>query len=155
MSANRQDAWTKEEDQFLAHTVIDYIKNGRTQLESFKEVARQLNRTPAACGFRWNASIRKLYNEAIEEAKQLRKKYGHPIIEPESKKHDTFSLEQAIQWLEKVKGEFSEQSWGKKGSLYNKIVAENERLNNELITYQKLIAQIQQLIQEVKLNPND
>ena len=80
MRANRQDAWTKEEDRLLANNVIDYIKKGYTQLDSFKYVAEQLNRTPAACGFRWNATIRKRYALEIEAAKQARKKFTMKIL---------------------------------------------------------------------------
>ncbi|WP_010530439.1 RsfA family transcriptional regulator [Lentibacillus jeotgali] len=73
MNATRQDAWTKDEDILLAETVLRHIREGKTQLEAFKDVAKQLSRTSAACGFRWNASIRKEYQDAIENAKQDRK----------------------------------------------------------------------------------
>ncbi|WP_067838870.1 hypothetical protein [Amphibacillus sediminis] len=150
MSTNRQDAWTLEEDQLLADTVLGYIKSGRTQLESFKDVAKQLNRTPAACGFRWNATIRKLHEDAIEQAKKERKKLNQPATQLNQINHDAFTLEQAIQWLEKVKGELIEDGRDKKTLLYDKIVKENERLNDELIIYQKLFDQIASLMNEVK-----
>ncbi|HZG60638.1 MAG TPA: RsfA family transcriptional regulator [Anoxybacillus sp.] len=69
----RQDAWTHEDDLLLAETVLRYIREGGTQLEAFEEVGDKLNRTAAACGFRWNAEIRKRYVEAIELAKKQRK----------------------------------------------------------------------------------
>lgn len=73
MNTMRQDAWTKDEDILLAETVLRYIREGKTQLEAFKRVAKKLSRTSAACGFRWNASIRKQYDNAIRLAKQERK----------------------------------------------------------------------------------
>lgn len=69
----RQDAWTHEEDILLAETVLRYIREGGTQLAAFEEVGDRLNRTAAACGFRWNAEVRKRYVEAIDLAKKQRK----------------------------------------------------------------------------------
>ncbi|PNB65039.1 RsfA family transcriptional regulator, partial [Pseudomonas sp. FW305-BF6] len=54
MVANRQDAWTKEEDNYLAEVVLKSINEGSTQLTAFKIVAGNLSRTAAACGYRWN-----------------------------------------------------------------------------------------------------
>lgn len=73
MTGVRQDAWTKEEDELLANVVLQYIREGGTQLEAFAEVGRRLSRTAAACGFRWNSYVRKQYKEEIEQAKQERK----------------------------------------------------------------------------------
>lgn len=69
----RQDAWSHEDDLLLAETVLRYIREGGTQLAAFDEVGDKLNRTSAACGFRWNAEVRKRYNEAIALAKKQRK----------------------------------------------------------------------------------
>ena len=76
MNTTRQDAWSKDEDIMLAETVLRYIREGKTQLEAFKEVAKELSRTSAACGFRWNATIRKQYHNAIQFAKEA-KKHGN------------------------------------------------------------------------------
>lgn len=73
MNSTRQDSWTKEEDVLLSETVLHYIREGKTQLEAFKKVGKKLGRTSAACGFRWNATIRKRYERAIELAKEERK----------------------------------------------------------------------------------
>ncbi len=59
MTANRQDAWSHEDDLLLADTVLRHIREGSTQLAAFEEVAEALSRTSAACGFRWNSTIRK------------------------------------------------------------------------------------------------
>ncbi|SDC34683.1 RsfA family transcriptional regulator [Shouchella lonarensis] len=72
MVANRQDAWTEEEDLLLAETVLRHIREGGTQLAGFEEVAEKLSRTSAACGFRWNSTIRRKYEAEIKMAKRKR-----------------------------------------------------------------------------------
>lgn len=110
MNATRQDAWTKDEDIILAETVLRYIREGKTQLEAFKEVAKQLSRTSAACGFRWNASIRKQYQDAIDFAKEERKQGGRQKFwnhtEPKSMQ-DGNPIDTAILLLEKMRTTFS------------------------------------------------
>ena|SRR5699024_5248437 len=73
MAKVRQDAWSHEDDLLLAETVLRHIREGSTQLNAFEEVGDCLNRTSAACGFRWNAEIRNQYIQAIELAKRQRK----------------------------------------------------------------------------------
>jgi prespore-specific regulator len=73
MSIVRQDAWTNDEDLVLAEVVLRHIREGSTQLAAFDEVGERLSRTSAACGFRWNSSIRKKYDAAIAIAKKQRK----------------------------------------------------------------------------------
>jgi len=73
MTKVRQDAWSHEDDLLLAETVLRHIREGSTQLDAFEEVGDKLNRTGAACGFRWNAIVRKKYEKAIELAKRQRK----------------------------------------------------------------------------------
>ena len=70
---SRQDAWLQENDELLAEAVLRHVKEGSTQLNAFEEVGDLLNRTAAACGFRWNAVVRKLYEKELEEAKKERK----------------------------------------------------------------------------------
>ncbi|MCR1808042.1 RsfA family transcriptional regulator, partial [Stenotrophomonas geniculata] len=69
----RQDAWTKEDDLLLAETVLRHIRSGSTQIKAFDEVGDALNRTSAACGFRWNAEVRPNYEDAVQLAKKQRK----------------------------------------------------------------------------------
>lgn len=69
----RQDAWSEEDDLLLAETVLRHIREGSTQLKAFDEVGEVLNRTSAACGFRWNAVVRDKYEDAIKLAKKHRK----------------------------------------------------------------------------------
>lgn len=73
MSIVRQDAWTNDEDLVLAEVALRHIREGSTQLAAFEEVGERLSRTAAACGFRWNSSIRKRYEAAIVIAKKQRK----------------------------------------------------------------------------------
>lgn len=69
----RQDAWTEENDLLLAETVLRHVREGSTQLNAFEEVGDKLNRTSAACGFRWNAVVRQQYEKALDLAKKQRK----------------------------------------------------------------------------------
>lgn len=69
----RQDAWTDENDLMLAETVLRHVREGSTQLNAFEEVGDKLNRTSAACGFRWNAVVRHQYEKALGLAKKQRK----------------------------------------------------------------------------------
>ncbi|MET3575738.1 RsfA family transcriptional regulator [Bhargavaea ullalensis] len=69
----RQDAWLEENDQLLAETVLRHVRDGSTQLNAFEEAGDAMNRTAAACGFRWNAVVRKEYEKELAEAKKERK----------------------------------------------------------------------------------
>jgi prespore-specific regulator len=69
----RQDAWSEEDDLLLAETVLRHVREGSTQLNAFEEVGDKLNRTSAACGFRWNAVVRHNYEQALQLAKKQRK----------------------------------------------------------------------------------
>lgn len=73
MSKLRQDAWLKENDTLLAESVLKHVREGSTQLNAFEEAGDALNRTAAACGFRWNAVVRKAYEKELLEAKKERK----------------------------------------------------------------------------------
>lgn len=105
MSTTRQDAWTKDEDVLLAETVLRFIREGKTQLEAFKEVAHRLSRTAAACGFRWNATIRKQHDEAIQLAKESRKKnHQHATWKADPSELSTdHPIDTAILLLKKMK----------------------------------------------------
>src|SRR4051794_37474222 len=74
MSKVRQDAWVKENDDLLAEAVLRHVKEGSTQLNAFEEAGDALNRTAAACGFRWNAVVRREYEKELAEAKKERKR---------------------------------------------------------------------------------
>ena len=63
----------KENDEILAEAVLRHVKEGSTQLNAFEEASDLLNRTAAACGFRWNAVVRRIYEEELNQAKKERK----------------------------------------------------------------------------------
>ncbi len=75
----RQDAWTEEEDLLLAETVLRHVREGSTQLNAFEEVGDKLNRTSAACGFRWNAVVRQQYEESLQMAKSSENNGSAPL----------------------------------------------------------------------------
>jgi prespore-specific regulator len=87
MSSTRQDAWNQDEDLLLAEVVLRHIREGSTQLHAFEEVGKQLSRTSAACGFRWNSYVRKQYKSGIEIAKkqrkELKKQVANLVASPE------------------------------------------------------------------------
>ncbi|MBU8565109.1 RsfA family transcriptional regulator [Virgibacillus pantothenticus] len=140
MSVTRQDAWTKDEDILLAETVLRYIKEGKTQLEAFKEVAHRLSRTAAACGFRWNATIRKQYQKEVLKAKEARKNdninYSWYVSEPCH--HDP--LETVISLLEKIKAgneQITSEHLDDHTEHMKHLEKENEELKNALLRYEK------------------
>jgi prespore-specific regulator len=135
----RQDAWTHEDDLLLAETVLRYIREGGTQLAAFEEVGDKLNRTAAACGFRWNAEVRKRYVEAIELAKKQRKERKRALERAKKLQRteqnssqlisssllpapNAITLEQCIAFLQSL-NETSSQS--------QKLKEENERLKKK------------------------
>jgi prespore-specific regulator len=67
--AVRNDSWKQDDDKILADTVLMHIREGSTQLVAFETAAERLQRTSAACGFRWNADVRKRYESDIKQAK--------------------------------------------------------------------------------------
>lgn len=69
----RQDAWTEENDLLLAETVLRHVRDGSTQLNAFEEVGDILERTSAACGFRWNSVVRQQYEQSLSLARKQRK----------------------------------------------------------------------------------
>lgn len=141
MNTTRQDAWTKDEDLLLAEIVLRYIREGKTQLEAFKEVAKQLSRTSAACGFRWNATIRKQYQHAIEFAKSVRKEDTqgnllNPIELNDNKDNDP--IDTAILLLKKIKFTVSDQETidqGQENKEIKQLEEENKYLKEQLIRF--------------------
>jgi prespore-specific regulator len=124
MAVKRQDAWSSEDDMILAEVTLRHIRDGGTQLSAFEEVAERLGRTPAACGFRWNSTVRKNYDAAIQVAKTERQRRGQervryttpltlssvrvdslPVLEH---KEDDYSLDHVIRFLRQHKNEVSE-----------------------------------------------
>jgi prespore-specific regulator len=124
MAVKRQDAWSSEDDMILAEVTLRHIRDGGTQLSAFEEVAEKLGRTPAACGFRWNSSVRKNYDAAIQVAKterqrrsQDRSRYTTPLtlssvrvdsVPVLENQEDEYSLDHVIRFLRQHKNEVGE-----------------------------------------------
>jgi prespore-specific regulator len=160
MSPTRQDAWSQDEDLLLAEVVLRHIREGGTQLQAFEEVGKQLSRTSAACGFRWNSFVRKQYKSGIELAKKQRKelkKQGVPaekdypkelvneeITSPVSARSEGVTFQAVLHFLENLHKKASaassieeakEKSIQKIKDLEKKsysLAAENERLAKNL-----------------------
>jgi prespore-specific regulator len=94
MSPTRQDAWSQDEDLLLAEVVLRHIREGGTQLQAFEEVGKQLSRTSAACGFRWNSFVRKQYKSGIELAKKQRKELKKQVVPAEKDYQKEFTNEE-------------------------------------------------------------
>mgnify|MGYP005753255859 FL=1 len=99
----RQDAWSHEEDLLLAETVLRYIRDGGTQLGAFEEVGDKLNRTSAACGFRWNAEVRKKYEHAVAVAKKQRKEKKRALDKMKKAQQSTDSNSMEVELIPAVK----------------------------------------------------
>lgn len=145
MNSSRQDAWTTSEDKFLADTILRYIKEGGTQLEAFKEVAEQLKRTPAACGFRWNANIRKIYEDQVEQAKRQRKDAVNIV---DASQLDSHSIDSAISILESLKRREDNSEELQNKLLFAELKEENQQLERLIKQYEAIW---QQMSEQIKL----
>lgn len=167
MAKVRQDAWSHEDDLLLAETVLRHIREGSTQLNAFEEVGDKLNRTSAACGFRWNAEVRSKYERAIELAKRQRKEkkraearkqklkaaanHSQPAGKMVEKTGGTseISLDIVIDYLEKLKKDYHASNQSKKSleklEKENHVLREqNEQLEKELNETKKQLTTIQE-----------
>ena len=148
MSSTRQDAWSHDEDLLLAEVVLRHIREGSTQLHAFEEVGKQMNRTAAACGFRWNSYVRKQYKSGIELAKKQRKErkskhYEHhekpaqiPQVEVNEKQEETshrITFEDVIGFLKNLQIS-NERAQEEKTNLRNKA----EELQSKLEQLQRI-----------------
>ncbi|WP_102271562.1 RsfA family transcriptional regulator [Cytobacillus massiliigabonensis] len=144
MSSTRQDAWTHDEDLLLAEIVLRHIREGGTQLQAFDKVGKELTRTAAACGFRWNSYVRKQYKSGIELAKRQRKerKQNNPPVEDIKQDTDYILEDEVVAHQEEKKlWEFEELVTYLK-SLYEK--AEQSSLQDENIkTYEERIQNLE------------
>ncbi|PFZ88950.1 RsfA family transcriptional regulator [Bacillus wiedmannii] len=135
MIISRHDSWTNDNDLFLARIVLQNIHSGGTQLAAFKKVAKQLNRTPAACGFRWNSYVRKQYEEEIQQAKRNRK-LGNTFSPSQLKKEKnslSLTFDDIIMFLQNYK-EVNELT-NLKNQIKN-LEAENQSLSHRVTIYE-------------------
>ena len=160
MTKIRQDAWSHEDDLLLAETVLRHIRDGSTQLNAFDEVGDILNRTSAACGFRWNAEVRSKYVDAIELAKRQRKEKkrqmavqlkkrpvlheeiiqdvsNHPHIESLQLEENQLTMHEVIQFLQQYASRQIDTN-----SLQTKLASleeENKRLKDTLLSTEQML----------------
>lgn len=64
---SKEHRWGQEEDRLLVNAMRQVGEVYPTRLAAFADVARQVERTPAAVGYRWNATLSRL-----EEVRDLR-----------------------------------------------------------------------------------
>lgn len=159
----RQDAWTHEDDLLLAETVLRHIREGSTQLNAFEEVGDALNRTSAACGFRWNAEVRNRYVQAIELAKRQRKekkrREAREKKQAQTKQQQTstnkqlvleedLNLGKVISYLQTL--QYESQHGDRYKQEVETLTAENERLKETNKELEKELKKIKERLQTVE-----
>ena len=159
----RQDAWTHEDDLLLAETVLRHIREGSTQLNAFEEVGDALNRTSAACGFRWNAEVRNRYVQAIELAKRQRKekkrREAREKKQAQTKQQQTstnkqlvleedLNLGKVISYLQTL--QYESQHDDRYKQEVETLTAENERLKETNKELEKELKKIKERLQTVE-----
>jgi prespore-specific regulator len=145
----RVDSWTSDQDRLLAETVLQFIRDHKSQLEAFKSVGSQLNRTPSAVGFRWNSNVRKQYNQEINKAKEIRRKNkanrSHQTKKPEmvvlsEENPSELSYDQVIWYL------MEQQTVGKRVRELEKLLLKKEiELNHCLQEHERLKDEIDKI----------
>ncbi|OLN24204.1 transcriptional regulator [Domibacillus antri] len=124
----RQDAWSEENDLLLAETVLRHVREGSTQLNAFEEVGDVLNRTSAACGFRWNAVVRQQYEKALSLAKKQRKQRSRALEKKVlyTPQTDGITMADVIGYLQSL------ESIDMLKAENNRLREENEKLQHKL-----------------------
>ncbi|MFC7393227.1 RsfA family transcriptional regulator [Scopulibacillus cellulosilyticus] len=169
MTKVRQDAWSHEDDLLLAETVLRHVREGSTQLDAFEEVGDKLNRTGAACGFRWNAIVRKKYEQAIEIAKKQRKQrkraeqqrvrnwqkpqFETPVVQPTvnfeersqaaASSPKTLTMDDIISFLQNLQNH---------DRTSQKLIKENEALKHENERLQSKVNDLERQLEKLQKN---
>ncbi len=144
MKKSRKDAWTNDEDTILALEVLRQIEEGGTQLDAFQVVGKLLSRTASACGFRWNSTVRKTYEEAIAAArkrKNVRRKKDSAAI-------DAIDIKVMIESI-KLLYSFAEGEDPRVNDLKkvkNKLEIENQQLVSKLKRLQEKFKEISPIL---------
>lgn len=152
MPSMRQDAWSADEDDQLADIVLQRIRTGSTQLAGFAEAGNRLSRTPAACGFRWNSTVRKRYADELQKAKRLRKQQKEekrkakrgsgPANADHSATLSPADIEQLILILNQLKTGTTALPDTRAADEWRHLLAEHQRLNRD---YQLLVRRYEDL----------
>jgi len=64
----KNKSWSNAEDTLLKDCILENVRNGKTQLIAFEEVAEQTGRSAGSVGFRWNSTLRQRYSEELKKA---------------------------------------------------------------------------------------
>lgn len=157
----RQDAWTTEDDQVLADIVLRHIRDGSTQLAGFNEASRRLGRTAAACGFRWNACVRRQYRNSIEGAKEQRKERKSQQIQAQLEggdyEHPTSTLmswAQVLRFLRQEKN--TAQHWASRWrQAEREAVRQKEKADGLEREYEELKAEHESMLKDYETVVSD
>ena len=95
-------------------------------MSAFALASDKLNRTPAACGFRWNAFLRKQLIDEVKEAKKQRMKH--------SEKEELDIIHHIIEQLKQLKNADREIS---RVQAYDDLHEENIALRNKISHYEE------------------
>lgn len=166
MSIARQDAWNQDEDLLLVEVVLRHIREGSTQLKAFEEVGKQLSRTSAACGFRWNSFVRKQYISGIELAKKQRKDHKREGMSPimtqdklenkhvntqaerckETEAMSPLTLEEVIGYLREKEriARLDQQEKQRHAAEVGQVQRENKRLREEIKSLQTKLVTVEE-----------
>lgn len=154
MVANRQDAWTPDDDLLLAEVTLRHIREGGTQLRAFEEVADKLGRTSAACGFRWNSTVRRNYESAIAIAKGQRqknklKRANNRRVE----KIDSLVVSEELTVLPKENLDFDAiiQFIKNQKQVYQEVIKRTRFLEDELVKKEKQIEDLKKENQRIQM----
>ena len=114
-------------------------------------MADRLNRTPAACGFRWNATVRKEYQKEIHEAKQNRKEKRAVFVTASQTTEEPMSLDAAISFLKEMKvKQLDTQGKHKLEYELKQLNEDNQRLRNQLKQFEAAWNEMDKLVNWVK-----
>ena len=157
MKVNRQDAWTKNEDETLVKIVIAHIMAGSTQLKAFEEASVTLKRTASACGFRWNAFLRKEYTEQIAQAKKNRNTKSQDA--PTDENDYSTLMSQLNKVIEKIsilkeQNDSLEEKNKNLNQVINQLTKQKQQLMEEMKEIKAEYMELINVIKKVTIEPN-
>lgn len=128
-------------------------EKAKTQLNAFEEVGDKLNRTSAACGFRWNAVVRHQYEKALALAKKQRKQRmralgnGQPakkrlLYQPQVE--ETVTQEEFSQELEPAQ----EETFAPASETAERLQFVDQSYNEELASLSHLLSQASHVVEK-------
>jgi len=146
-----QALWTTTDDLMLAETVLSNVLKGGTQANAFEEASDYLERTTAACAFRWHTFVKQQYTKEIIHAKKCRQSDLHLNLNRENlslasiqasvrvQETNDLSIDTIILYLQKLRQE---------ELVLMLLQDENERLKREI---QELRSKNEKAEQQIEL----